>query len=66
VNRADDVRRDYGAVLSHEQREALNYEICSSCDHTRQWHLWGPFCRKTDDCQCQHFVPSGRDFRDQA
>ena len=51
------------ASLTDEQRERLNYEGCAHCGHTRQWHLWGDTCRKTQECQCDTFIGDGTDAR---
>jgi len=44
-------------------RERRMYDACATCGHSRQWHIWGPVCRKTATCQCTQFVPTGQDVR---
>ena len=32
------------------------YELCASCGHSHQWHLFGSRCRKTTRCECTQFA----------
>jgi hypothetical protein len=31
------------------------YAPCQTCGHSREWHVFGPRCRKTSACECTAF-----------